>query len=521
MRVLGIEFQARRSGKDKGPLTAGPKQPDNFYKAAIKYKDRPGCLVKFAHREKRGVVSKHVDDIPLSDMLEVARSIEKFISDNWGGGYWQVQILDSSNDVVCTYEYAVGGPIYNTQTGKKRVSVDADGSNGDGAGRRRRTDLLDEVMIKRMEADPMEMAVKLATIMQGGQGGDHGMDPLTREIVTAQFNNNISTQENRMDELKSIFELAHSIAPKVAPEDPLSSIIQAFPAIIGGLGAMKAGGNAAPVAPGPQVSALPEHAGNGGIDMNALRDATFAIPQVMIDALPPKQQAAVMQLRQTAPAGGQQSAVLPRPGAPIQGGQPPQVGGAPVGGFSPGATGPPASPYHAAIDNMIGDIRGDLAAGVPDSNIAKKMISMVTYAKGFGSESPHPMLAGIMSATDESGGAEFAKLCNQIPELQGNEQRIQSLGAEILTLMRTGATETLDSLEDTAVDEKASDIADHPEPAFLYETEADREATEKAEAVTNAVNVLGSSRIPDQGSPAEQPGGVQDRADSEKIRQTA
>ena len=75
--------------------------------------------------------------------------------------------------------------------------------------------------------------------------------------------------------------------------------------------------------------------------------------------------------------------------------------------------------------NLIGLENIDL---ISDRDIASKMISMVTYARGFPSALPHPVLAGVLTATDETGEEEFAKMCNHIPHLAGKVERIQAIG---------------------------------------------------------------------------------------------
>ena len=102
-----------RFRKAKKPLIATSKQPENFYLAAKKYKDRPGCYVRYRHRKQPGGLPVYVQAIPLIDTLEVAKNIESFIGSTWGGGSWQVQIIDGTTNVVlCSYQLSIGGPIY-------------------------------------------------------------------------------------------------------------------------------------------------------------------------------------------------------------------------------------------------------------------------------------------------------------------------------------------------------------------------------------------------------------------------
>lgn len=162
---------------------------------------------------------------------------------------------------------------------------------------------------------------------------------------------------------------------------------------------------------------------------------------------------------------------------------------------------------------MIIDIRRDLRAGVADSEVAGKMMAMMTAAKKFGAERPHPLLVGIMNATDETGSAEFGKLCNQIPELQGDDAHIRNIGLEIVAQMRAGAAETTESLGDASTETPGPDAAGSPDMDFDYETVADRDAAAREEGVTDE-HVSESAGLP-------KPGEVEDHPDSEKIRQTA
>ncbi len=509
MKFGPINISLRR----KAPQPAGAKagQPETFLLAVRKYADEQGHKVAYSHSPRSGDASIPVKKIPCDDALQVAEDIEEFIEARWGGGDWKLQILNADNLVIGTYQKQVAGPLYNVRTGKKKTPGDPDGSDGDGSGGNRRNGAFDAMMMEVMKQNlnPMGQMAELATVMQTLSGGNSGsgLEALASEIISATVNNSINKDEGRLNEIKSIIEIGQMFTPKVAPEDPLSNVIAALPGIIGGLGAMKGLGSGAA---SPQIAALPPHNGNGGVDMNALKKLALSMPETMIGGLPPDEQAVIMQLRQGAPTAGQQSAILPRPGEQLSA----QPGGG--AGISPVNPVPLSSPYHAAIDTMIADIRQDLGSGTPDSQVAKKMISMVTYARGFATEPPHPMLARIMSATDETGHEEFARLCSQM----GLDQaRIRSLGAEILTLMHAGATETLESLDDSP--EEQGNISDDAGPEFIYETEADREAALKGESANDG-NALRSTGIPGKHETAEgQPGRVKDQADSEPIREGA
>ncbi len=58
-------------------------------------------------------------DIPLSESLEIAPSVESFIFDEFGGGHWAIEILDTNNVVIASYKADIAGTLYNPRTGKK------------------------------------------------------------------------------------------------------------------------------------------------------------------------------------------------------------------------------------------------------------------------------------------------------------------------------------------------------------------------------------------------------------------
>jgi len=508
MKFGRLDISFRRTPKPVGDKSG---QPKTFLLAVRKYKDSAAHKVAYSHSPQSGDTSIFVKKVPMEDSLQVAEDIERFIEDRWGGGDWKLQILDSDNLAIATYQKSVPGPLYSTRTGKKREPGDP-GRDGSGGGRR--SALGDEI-------DNLGKLAVVVKTMSGDSGGSE-MDPFFREILTAQFNNNLSREETRMQEVKSIIEIGQMFSPKVAAEDPWSNVVSALPGIISGIAMMKGGGGPAAL-PAPGVAALPV-SGNGGHDMNSLRNAALSIPPAIIAGLPLAEQAAITKLIQGGPSGAQGSAVLPRPGTSIPGAQvSPQPG---VGAGNAGnAAAPPPSPHHAAIDGMILDIRRDLASGAPDSKVGGKMMAMVDFAKRFTSDNPHPVLAGIMTATDATGNQEFANLCNRFPELQGNEARISALGNAILTLMKEGAQETAESLQDVSAEGVISDLQAEPEagdppgPKFEYETEADRDAAATAEGMTN-VDVSRSAGVRGPGE-AQGPGESQDQPDREQVRETA
>ncbi len=502
--------------KPKKPMTATVGQPENFFLAIERWKDRADFTVMYKHKKSAGDLAIHVETIPMADTLEVADKLEAFIGSKWGGGHWDILILDGNQRTKATYRRSVGGAIFNIKSGHKFDPEDPDAETQ--YRRRGRPSVNEEMMARVMEKqltqNPMDMMTGIATLMSTLSGGPSPLESIAEKIVANSFDNNVTNSENRINDAKTIIEMAQMLQPKVAADSDMSSIIQALPML---LGVMK-GNPAAAMAP-QAVSALPAAlAGNGGLDIIALKNAVLSMPPEQIASRPPDEQAAIMQLRQQSAApAAPGSAVLPRPGSQVPeqplSAQPSQTAaGRPAGPAAPSA-------YIGAIDTMIDSIRGDLAANAPDKQVAEKVISMVTYARGFAGETQHPLLAGMINATDETGNEEFAKLCNQIPELQGNDERVQRLGGAILEIMAEAEEEFKGAEEPEP--EPAREQPPTEGPVFDFDTEAEKTAA--AEDIDGHVpGTAGVSGEPNADRISEgQPGGVAGPGDSPEIRKTA
>lgn len=497
-----------RFRKPKKPLSMNARQPDNFYLAVQKYKDRPGVTIQYSHKKQQGDLPQHVADIPMEETLEIAKVVESFIQSRWGGGYWKVAILDNSNRVLATYNYAIAGSTYNTKTGKKSDPNDPDTETRGTASKSKLYDeMIARVMEKNLTASPLDEMTKLATVMQQLSGGSSALEGIAEAMITTQFNNNLTREESRMQELKDLIQLGQMFTPKVNEGDAMTNLMAALPGILSGLAMMKGGGNSPVTA--NAVTAAPS--GNGGVDMNALKAAALSMTPEMIQMLPSDQQAAIMKLRQD---GSNSSAMLPRPGAAT-----PDI--------APGAAEPnpntiaPAArnSYMSAIDSMVADIRSGLARSLPDDQIARKMIAMVTYARGFAGNTPHPLLEGILKATDETGQEEFVKLCSQIPELGDDVEHIQKLGTHIMEIMKQGAAETLATAQVEA--EAADTVEPPPVIEFQYETEQERKSAQLEQEVKDGTNAPGPTGVSAASIDEEAPGVGPSNDTSEDIRQSA
>ena len=494
-------FLDRFKKKPLDAVVVTGKQPENFYMAVLKYKDRPGYSVRYSQKKQPGELAKHIDDIPISDTLEVAKNIEDFIGSKWGGGHWQLQILDGKNKFVCTYQLAIGGTPYNNKTGRKASPDDPDPDTSS----RRRSNPNDELVARMMEKtltqDPLAMLTQIGAVIAQFSGGSSKMEDLAEQMLVTKFNNDVSSSEGDIDRVKGIIEIGRMFAPAVPAEDALTSVIQTVPALLSAFAAMK-GGAPAPAAVSTVQQAPALSQGNGGIDFDALRSLAGMIPQEMIAQLPADQQAAIQQLRNTAPPGVQVGEALPRPGGSI----------VPDSGDISAATAPeviPPStgqkPVYGAIDAMIEEIRVGLRGTASDNEVARKMLAMITAARGFTSSEPHPVLKGVMEATEKTGAAEFKRFCQAIPELGRDYERIERIEQEIVGVMRAGAAETQSALESDEVEDGLN---------FAYETE-----TEEMAATTEQSDVSGSPRIQETGTEATR--AEQDRGVDEESRPSA
>lgn len=498
--------------KDAKPLTIGENQPDNFYQAIVKFKERPGATVKYMHRKQSGELPLYVPGgvIPMGETLEIADKIEEFIASKWGGGYWQIQILSNSQKVLATYNVGIGGPVYSSKRGRKATDGDSDQDGGAGSNLK----IMDQIFLKVVDkafggaADPVDQMTKLATAMATLTGGPSALEGIAEHMISAQFDNGITREENKIAELHKLIELGQLFAPKVAGDDTITSLIGALPGMLQAFAMMKgAPASAAAMNPGVAgVSALPPAAGNGGVDMNSLKQLAQSLPPEAIELLPADQKAAIMQLRQSTPAGPSGASVLPRPGP-----APSEVASVPAGN----------SEHNKVIDGMITEIRGDLAGGVPDKNIASKMITMVTYAKNFSDGAPHPVLAGVLSAGNDTGNQEFVKLCNQFPELAGHDEKIQALGAAIIELMEAGVQETNAGLGEMPGESEPGEESASLDFAYETETQREQEQEDQKNDVARSTRLSEGSEPGANESAVEEPGTGANSGDSGQIRESA
>lgn len=146
------------------------------------------------------------------------------------------------------------------------------------------------------------------------------------------------------------------------------------------------------------------------------------------------------------------------------------------------------NPHHTAIDAMIEEIRADLRGEATDNQVAQKMLAMITAARGFTSSEPHPVLKGVMEATEKTGEAQFRLFCQAIPELGRDIERIKSIEQEIVSVMKAGAEETQSAIGASQVEDDLN---------FAYDTEAqERAATDESSTIS------GSAGIPEPGREA-------------------
>lgn len=483
MKILGINI----SRKDRQPLKEQKKQPPTLIMGLAKYsKDHSTFPLKVIYVNPKNFASQPILKTTVGQFVTVAEDVEGWLRETYGAADYKIGIFNHKGEEVGIYDVPVGGQKAFRPAG---VGGPADPNNDPS----RKSGKVSEIIelftaVKTLSPEPdntfKEVMVEYMKSAMAGNGPSK-VEELFHEMVVAQFNNNQSMKETEIDRIKSTLELTQLLAPKVPTDDIASSLIQSAPALLTAFASMRGGGGPAVNVMAP-MAALPPSPAAGGIDMNALATLAQSLPDNIIASLPADQRNAIAQLKNS-----QAGVSLPRPGS----GEPtaPGTGSVSETSVAPRSETPPvpsppsAQDYTGMVDSMVDGIRGDLRSGVPDTEVAKKILSMITWARGFTSEEPHRLLAGIMSATDETGEREFRRFCAAIPELHQSPERIDSIGVEIMELIKSGVQSTIESIEQ-ATAENAE--ADPNALAFDYATTAEQE---------NANDVSRSTGLPETG----------------------
>ncbi len=510
--------------RKKKPLESSKKQPPTLIMAIDQYMSKQGdWKVKVCHVSNKDRLNpSSLVTTTVKEFVSVMGDVDAFIREEYGAGKFRIEIYDLNGQLQAEYPLNVGGPKAYREVG---VGLNK-GGNGEGSIPGGLAGLAGTVQLVKSlipERDPMMEKVMLKFIENGLNQGPSSSDELVHNWMTIKINNEMDEKSNVMSTMRDMAEMSQLFAPKIAPDNTINALIQAVPEALKGFAMMK-GGSMPPPAP-YGVSALPVSTppGNGSVDMAKLQQAVLSLPEEVIMQFPPDQANEMMKLRSAGVPGG--ASVLPRPGAPVGApAVPPEVlasagvGAAPESP-TPGLAGSGA--YHKAIDAMLEGIRVDLRGEATDRDVAQKMISMISAARGFTDADPHPILKGIMEAGPETANAEFTRFCQAIPELGRDSERIASIADEIDSVIADSVADMTDVGPPTAEETEAqAPVAEAQAPLdleFAYETTADQVAA--MEDQDDGRNAPGSSGLPgDTETPAETVGSGQntDRDDGEE-----
>lgn len=292
----------RMFGRNREPLTTAQKQPETFVLALDKYKNNPYWTVQYRFLERVGSTPSYVADISIRDTLPVGGNIQTFIQETYGSGVFKVSIVNAGDTILCSYTFNIGGAApYRSKKAKQKAA------NGEGPGKKKRKGAIGDMLevleamkaLKNPPAPPDTTAkdVMMKFLASRIAGGPSGMEKLVREMLITKFRHDLTREEGDITRLKSLIELSQVLAPKVPKDGPMTSIIQAAPALMSAMATMKS----APAPAAPAVSTLP--AGNGGVDIGALKSLADSLPPEIIQQFPENQRRAILQLRGTARKG--------------------------------------------------------------------------------------------------------------------------------------------------------------------------------------------------------------------------
>lgn len=373
--------------------------------------------------EKSGLKGKYLGEISINDAVDLARNMEEALKEEYGGGEYQIALVNRDTEIKARYPFNIAGPA----KGRRQSQNDDESSRG----RRSNSDreLLATVLGKLADAaisnktsgsDEWQRTLELAQVLKG-DGSDKEFE---RQIFSTLYNNSLSEKESSLDNAMRIIELSQAISPKIEKEDTITALINGIAPVLGHIVAARVSG------------AKP---GLGSQEISQLQ--------------------------------GNVQAVLPRPGASVEPVESPGKSAEAVSGV-PSPEAPPTNPYHKMLDDIVEEIRKDLRGDIDDAIIAQKLLGLIQFARAFTTDDPHPLLKGILTATDETANQEFFRFCSAIPELQREPARVERIGLHILQLIAAAATETVERME-MAEEEEGDTGAE--EISFEFETKQDQD----------------------------------------------
>lgn len=218
----------------------------------MKYWLNKDPTVKIRIYRKKGIKFLHVSDLSLNEVAAIINQMENALRDSYGGGEYNMKLVDLNGHLLAQYEYAVAGPVKDN------------GDNADRPGTRRNSPLelmMVEFLKGKMSEDPTASLLANLQALKAITGdNEYG-----KELMSVMANNFITSKENEFDRLAKMMEVAKSMVP-IQSEDSTVALLTAGLPVLGALLQRGAPGNA----PAQAASQLQEMTPPSGLAQTAL-----------------------------------------------------------------------------------------------------------------------------------------------------------------------------------------------------------------------------------------------------------
>jgi len=386
-------------------------KPKRFPKATqdLADKDNNGRVVIY---ERTGIRKKYLSEIPVTQAVDMAGNIESVLSESFGGGIYELNLVSGDSEVKGKYSYDIAGnPKGRRQTSSDDQQTRSTNKSSDSQALVTVLGKLADAAIgqRSSSAEEWERTLALAKELKG-EDGDYRQ--MMSQMLSGVVQNALTQQPMDIDNALQIIQLSRELGPTLHQDDSMSSLISLVaPFLYQAFGAKGTGGQ-------PQLT--PEQ-------MQMLQPYLQQL-QAGKALLPPGQTAQTQGAGDLAasppePSPRQQDrAVVHEPGA------------------SPNEPEPDEEPdpgHQAFYDMTIVPFRAAVAAGATAEQLGNIVLAMVGTAKQWQGQNPHPLVRGLVAAsTPVELDAAFAMFCAAIPELRQNAALQQQIRDYLATVLK-------------------------------------------------------------------------------------
>jgi len=405
-------------------------KPKRFPKATrdLADKDSEGRVVIY---ERAGIRKKYLSEIPVTQAADVAGNIESVLSESFGGGMYELNLVSGDSEVKSKYNYDIAGnPKGRRQTSSEdQQTRSSKKSSGDSEALVTVLGKLADAAIgqRTSYADEWNRALELARELKGDDGEYRQM---MSQMLSGVMQNALTQGPMDIENALQIIQLSRELGPTLHQDDSMSSLLNIVaPFLLQAFGPKGTGGQ-------PQLT--PEQ-------MQMIQPYLQQLSATQAQPLPPGQ-------------ASQTKAALSSP----QAGQ--QVQQAPAAAKPPQEEKTSGEEDHIRFYRMFIDkFREAISKGASYLELAKKIILMVQYSVDFMSDDPHPWMIGILENTSNPAAfaTELFKFFERIPELAGNKEHQEGI-RQAMILYYTGQAQDDTDDADTHRDDSDS-VIEQPE----------------------------------------------------------